>query len=371
LQNKAPSSGPKATSGRKWQSKRGSTAASKPYRSCIANKEQGRFMKVFEAVRCIAGCIGMGLLGNAFAQKEATEYPSRPIRLIVPFSPGGVGDTLLRPIAMKLTERWKQQIVFDHRPGANTIIGTELGAKANPDGYTLLFVSATSMSINPHVYERLPYNATRDFAVVAPITAYSYVVAAHPSLAANTPAELIALAKAKPGALSFASTGNGSSGHLAGAMFELLAGVKLLHVPFKGSAPATLELLAGRVLLNFTGMALVSPQMKNGKLKVIGVCSEKRLAAWPDIPAFGEAGLKGYEGGTWFGIVVPAGTPRAIVDKLNGAITAAVLAPDVKERQMSLGLDVYTDSPQGFEKFIQSDRARIGAVVKAFNIRVD
>jgi len=328
-------------------------------------------MKLAKAVRWIAGGIGVGLMSCAAAQMEAPDYPTRPIRLIVPFSPGGVGDTLLRPIAVKLTERFKQQIVFDHRPGANTIIGTELAAKANPDGYTMLFVSATSMSINPHVYQRLPYDAARDFAPVAPITAYSYVAAAHPSLAANTPAELIALAKSKPGTLSFASTGNGSSGHLAAAMFELLAGVKLLHVPFKGSAPATLELLAGRVLLNFTGMALVSPQIKSGKLKVIGVCSEKRLALWPDIPAFGEVGLKGYEGGTWFGIVVPAATPRAIVDKLNAAITAAVLAPDVKERQTSLGLEVYADAPQGFVKFIEADRARIGAVVKAFNIRVD
>lgn len=311
------------------------------------------------------------MVSAAHAQKEATDYPSRPIRLIVPFSPGGVGDTLLRPIAVKLTERWKQQIVFDHRPGANTIIGTELGAKANPDGYTLLFASAGSMSINPHVYGRLPYDAARDFVPVAPITAYSYVVAAHPSLAANAPAELIALARSKPGTLAFASTGNGSAGHLAGAMFELLAGVKLLHVAFKGSAPATLELLAGRVLLNFTGMALVAPQMKNGKLKVIGVCSEKRLAMFPDIPAFGEVGLKGYEGGTWFGIVAPAATPAPVVAALNAAISAAVLAPDVKERQTSLGLDVYTDTPRGFDKFIQTERARIGAVVKAFNIRVD
>jgi len=324
-----------------------------------------------DSVRFIVGCIGMGLLTCAAAQQQASDYPQRPLRLIVPFSPGGVGDTLLRPIAVKLTERFKQQIVFDHRPGANTIIGTELGAKSNPDGYTLLFASATSMSINPHVYERLPYDAARDLAPVAPITAYSYVAAAHPSLPANTPAGLIALAKAKPGTLSFASTGNGSSGHLTAAMFEMLAGVKLLHVPFKGSAPATLELLAGRVLLNFTGMALVAPQIKSGKLKVIGVCSAKRLALWPDIPAFGEIGLKGYEGGTWFGIVVPAATPRAIVDTLNAAITAAVLSADVKERQTSLGLEVYTDSPQGFAKFIQADRARIGAVVKAFNIRVE
>ncbi|MCC6533705.1 MAG: tripartite tricarboxylate transporter substrate binding protein [Burkholderiales bacterium] len=324
-----------------------------------------------KAARFVAGAVVAAMVSAAHAQKEATDYPSRPIRLIVPFSPGGVGDTLLRPIAVKLTERWKQQIVFDHRPGANTIIGTELGAKANPDGYTLLFASAGSMSINPHVYGRLPYDAARDFVPVAPITAYSYVVAAHPSLAANAPAELIALARSKPGTLAFASTGNGSAGHLAGAMFELLAGVKLLHVAFKGSAPATLELLAGRVLLNFTGMALVAPQMKNGKLKVIGVCSEKRLAMFPDIPAFGEVGLKGYEGGTWFGIVAPAATPAPVVAALNAAISAAVLAPDVKERQTSLGLDVYTDTPRGFDKFIQTERARIGAVVKAFNIRVD
>lgn len=324
--------------------------------------------------RTLAACAGGLLLAasaSAVAQADASSYPSRPIRLIVPFSPGGVGDILLRPISAKLTERWKQNVVIDNRPGANAIIGTQIASRTPGDGYTLLFASATTFSINPHVYSKLPYDAVRDFVPVAPITAYSYVAAAHPSVPANTPAEFVAYARAKPGQIAFGSTGNGSSGHLAGAMLEQLAGVKFLHVPFKGSGPSTLELLAGRVQVNFTGMATVVHHVKAGKLKVIGVCSEKRLPAWPDIPAFGELGLKGYEGGTWFGIVAPAGTPAPIVAALNEAITAAIRSPDVTAYQVSRGLYPYTAPPAEFAKFIAADRERIGAVVKTANIRIN
>jgi len=308
---------------------------------------------------------------SGFTVAQAQDYPTRPIRLIIPFPAGGNGDTLMRPVAGKLVERWGQQVVIDNRGGANTIIGTELAARSAPDGYTLLMTTATSMAINPNVYAKLPYDPNRHFTPIAPVTHYSYVLAAHPSVAPSTPKDLIAAARAKPASLTFASTGNGSSGHLAGAMLETMAGIRLVHVPYKGSGPASIDFLAGHVMLNFTGMAIVVPHLKSGRLKVIGVCSERRLAAWPDIPAFGEIGLKGFEAGTWFGLAAPAGTPRPIIDRLNEAIVAAVRSPDVSERYASLGFDLYTASPEEFARFIATDRARTAAVVKAANIRLD
>ena len=318
----------------------------------------------------LAMAILLPATGPARAQDPAA-YPVRPIRLIVPFPAGGNGDSLVRPIGTKLAERWGHQVVIDNRGGANTIIGTDLAAKAPPDGYTLLLATQTSHAINPNVYAKLPFDAARDFAPVAPITRYSYTVATHPSVPATTPAELVALAKAKPGTLSYASTGNGSTGHLAGALFETIAGVKLLHVPYKGSGPASIDLLAGQVMMSFTGMAIIVPHLKARRLKVIGICSERRLPAWPDIPAFGEIGLKGFEAGTWFGIVSRAGTPPAIVRKLNEAITAAIRTPDVTDRYGTLGFDIYTADPDAFGRFIAEDRARTARVVKASNIRLD
>jgi len=319
--------------------------------------------------KAVAAALSLAICPAALAQ--STEYPVKPVRIVIPFPPGGNGDALVRPIAAKLVERWGQQIVVDNRAGANAIIGTELVSRAAPDGYTLLLSTASTMSINPNVYAKLPYDAVKDFVPVAPITYYSYVVASHPSVPARTPRELVALAKARPGELTYASTGNGSTGHLAGALLESLASIRLLHVPYKGSGPASVDFLAGQVMLNFTGMAIVVPHLKSGRLRVIGICSEKRLPSWPDIPAFGELGLKGYEGGTWFGIAAPAGTPRAIVARLNEAITAAIRTPDVSARYATLGFDLYTASPEEFARFIEVDRARTAKVVKSANIRMD
>jgi tripartite-type tricarboxylate transporter receptor subunit TctC len=313
----------------------------------------------------------MALAGTAQAQSADT-YPSKPIRFIVPFPPGGNTDAVARAIGPRLTERWSQQVLIDNRGGANTIIGAELASKAPPDGYTIFLATATSHSINPYVYSKLPYDAERDFAPVAPLVNYPYIMAAHPSVPANSPKELIALARREPGKLTYASAGSGSSAHLAGALLETMTGIRMVHVPFKGTAPALLDTLGGRVMLDITGMATVLPHLKTGKMKVIGVCSEKRLAAWPDIPAFGELpGLKGYEGGTWFGVVVPARTPQAIIDKLNAAITAVVSSPDVKAQFAALDFQPFVAKPDAFARFIETDRARTAKVVKASNIRLD
>jgi tripartite-type tricarboxylate transporter receptor subunit TctC len=328
-------------------------------------------VKSVNAIRLFIATFAMALAGAAQAQSAET-YPSKAIRFIVPFPPGGNTDLVARAIGPRLTERWNQQILIDNRGGANTIIGAELASKAPPDGYTIFLATATTISINPYVYSKLPYDAERDFAPVAPLVNYPYIVAAHPSVPANSPKELIALAKAEPGKLTYASAGNGSSGHLAGALLETMTGIRLLHVPFKGTGAALLDTLAGRVMLDITGMATVLPYLKTRRMKVIAVCSETRLAAYPDIPAFGELpGLKGYEGGTWFGVVVPARTPQAVIDKLNGAISAVVSSPEVKAQFASLDFQAFVAKPDAFARFIETDRARTAKVVKASNIRLD
>ena len=307
---------------------------------------------------------------SAAQAQSAHTYPARPIRLIVPFPPGGNTDIVARAIGPRLTERWGQQVVIDNRGGANTIIGAELTSNAPPDGYTILLATATTLSINPSVYTKLPYNVARDFAPVAPIVTYTYVIAAHHTLPVNSPQEFIAFAKAKPGQTTYA--GSSLSNQLAGALLEMIAGVRMVYVPYKGTGPALLDAIAGRVSVIITGMSTAQPHVKTGKLKLLGICSEKRLASAPDVPAFGELpGMKGYEGGTWFGIVVPAHTPKPIIDKINGAIGAVVSSPDVKAQFAALDYEPYVAKPDAFARFIETDRMRTAKVVKAFKISSD
>ena len=297
-------------------------------------------------------------------------YPTKPVRFIVPYPPGGTTDIVARGIGAKLSERLGQQVVIDNRGGASTIIGAEAGAKAAPDGYTMLLVTATTLSINPQVYPKLPYDAARDFAPITPVVYFPYVIAAHPSFSANTVTDLIALAKAKPGAIKYSTPGTASTNHLAGALLESMAGIRLLHVPYKGSGPATTAMLGGEVNFVITGIASVLPQWKSGKAKIIAVCGDKRLANWPDIPAVGEAGLKGYEGGTWFGVVTRAGVPRYIVDRLNREIIAALAAPEVKERFVAQGFEVHTSTPEEFTRFVKADMARTAKVIRSAGIKL-
>ncbi len=307
------------------------------------------------------------------AHGQATlSYPTKPIRFVVPYPPGGTTDIVARGIGLKLGERVGQQVVIDNRGGASTIIGAEVGAHAAPDGYTLLLVTQTTLSINPNVYPKLPYDAVRDFAAITPAVYFPYVIAAHPSVRANSVKELIDLAKAKPGTIKYSTPGTASTNHLAGALLESMAGIKLVHVPYKGSGPALTGVLSGEVDLIITGIATVLPQVKSGRAKIIAVCGEKRLANWPEIPAVGEQpGFKDYEGGTWFGVVTSAGTPRAIVQKLNQEIVAVLATPDLKERFTAIGFEVRTSTPEEFARFIKTDMARMGQIVKGAAIRLD
>jgi tripartite-type tricarboxylate transporter receptor subunit TctC len=304
------------------------------------------------------------------AQATAS-YPVRPIRFVVPYPPGGTTDIVARGIGMKLAERIGQQVVVDNRGGASTMIGAEVVARAAPDGYTLLLATQTTLSINPQVVKKLPYDVARDFAPVTLAVDFPYVIAAHPSVPVNTMKELIELAKAKPGTLKYSTPGTASTNHLAGALLEMMAGIKLVHVPYKGSGPALTGMLSGDVDLIITGIATLLPQAKSGKAKIIAVCSGKRLANWPDIPAVGEAGLKGYEGGTWFSVVTTAGTPRAIVQRLNQEIVATLSTPELKERFSAIGFEVRTSTPEEFARFIKEDTARVGQAIKSAGIKLE
>jgi hypothetical protein len=303
--------------------------------------------------------------------KEDLKYPSHPVRFVVPYPPAGTTDIVARGIAAKLADHWSQQFVIDNRGGASTMIGADIVAKASPDGYTLLLATQTTLSINPQVFKQISYNVTRDFAPITPVVYFPYVIAAHPSFPAKSITELISLAKTKPASIGYGTTGTASTNHVAGALLETMAGIKLLHVPFKGAGPALTATLSGEVPLVITGIATVLPHAQSGRARILAFCSEKRHPNWPDIATTGEAGLKGYDGGTWFSVVTRAGTPNAIVQALNRSIIAALSSNDLKERFSAIGFDIRTSSPEAFGQFIKEDMARVAKVIQSSGIRID
>lgn len=307
--------------------------------------------------------------GVVAAAQAGAAYPTKPIRFVVPYPPGGTTDIVARGIGMVLAERFGQQVVIDNRGGASTIIGAEAVAKAPPDGYTLLLATATTLSINPQVYPKLPYRLA-DFAPITSATYVPFVIAAHPSFAASSMPELIAAAKAKPGMIKYSTPGTASTNHVAGALLEAIAGIKLLHVPYKGSGAAATAALSGEVQFVITGIGTLVSHWKAGKMKILAFGAEKRHPNWPDIPSTGEAGLKGYEAGTWFGVVTRAGTPQAIVQRLNTEIVAALAAPQLKDRLVSIGFDVLGSSPEDFARFIKTDMTRAAKVIQAAGIKL-
>ena len=301
----------------------------------------------------------------------ADTYPTKPIRFIVPYPPGGTTDLVARSIAGKLAEKYGQQVVIDNRGGASTIIGTDMMAKAAPDGYTFGLITQTTMSINPNVVPKLPYNTERDLAPITQVVYFPYVIAAHPSTPFSTMKEMIAQAKAKPGSITYGTPGTASTNHLGGAQLEQLIGAKLLHVPFKGAGPALTAALGGQVQMVITGAATVIPQAKAGKIKIIAFAAEKRHPNWPDIPSTGEAGLKGYEAGTWFGTVTRSGVSKSIINSLNQEIIAALNTAELKASLTGAGFDIRTQSPEEFGKYMVADRALIGKIIKVENITLD
>ena len=305
--------------------------------------------------------------GSAIAQG----YPTKAIRLIVPFAAGGTGDVLARLIAPKLGESLGQPVVIDFKPGAGTTLGTDLTAKSAPDGYTILLSASTTMSINASLYSKLPYDTLKDLAPVTLLASIPNMLVANPALPANSVQELIALAKSKPGKLNYASPGSGTTPHLAGELFKTMAGVDMVHIPYKGAGPAITDVLGGHVPMMFDNIPSVKPQVTSGKMKAIAVTSAKRSSAMPDVPTFAESGLSGFEANSWWAILAPAGTPREILARLNSELLKILQSSYIKERFASVGADPAGSTPDEAAAHIKGEIVKWAAIVKASGARVD
>lgn len=318
-------------------------------------------------VMLVALCAIVSWSASALAQQP---YPSRPIRLISPFAPGGGNDILCRTIAPKLTERIKQQVIVDNRPGANGIIGTEVAARSAPDGYTIVLIPS-GHAVNASLHRKLPYDSIRDFTPITLVGSSPLILAVHPSLPARNVKQLIALAKAHPEQLTYGSAGIGSSGHLGGALFDALTGTKMVHVPYKGMSLAITDLMSGQVSLVFGTSLSVMPHVRSGRLRAMATTGAQRSPALPDLPTVAEAGVPGYEAGLWYGFVGPAHIPAEIVRRLNAEIVAVLKLTEVRERLASQGVDARPSTPEEFGRLLASDLERWAKVVQRAGIRAE
>ena len=309
------------------------------------------------------------LVGPAPAHAQA--FPNKPVRLVVPFPPGGPLDTVGRALAQKLTEAWGQSVIVDNRPGAGGNIGADLVAKAAPDGYTVVMGALSTHAVNPSLYAKMPYDAVKDFAPITLVAITPNVLVVNPSLPVNSVRELIAYAKANPGKLAFGSGSNGSAGHLAGELFKADTGTDLLHVPFKGAAPAMQALLSGDIQLMFDNLASASAQVKAGKLKALAVTTARRSPLAPDLPTMAESGVPGFDISTWFGLLAPAGTPPEIVGRWNAEVGRILRTPEMRERLTAMGAEPAPDTPAEFAQFIASEAAKYARIVKVSGAKPD
>ena len=314
-----------------------------------------------------AALVVMAAAINAAAQS----YPARPVRFIVPFSPGGASDTAARIIGQKLGERWSQQFVIDNRPGAGGTIGTELAAKAQADGYTLLMGSSTELAVNPNLYTKLNYVTTRDFTPVALIASTPLILVVNPSLAAQSAKDLAALAKAKPGQLNYASSGNGATTHLAAEMFKRAAGIDMLHVPHNGSAPAITSVMGGQTQMSVQAVPAVLQQVRAGKLRALAVTSAKRVSAAPELQTMAEAGFPGVEIVIWNAVVAPTGTPKDITNKVSAEILGILKLAEVQKSFANQGAEMTPGGPEQLGPYIKSELAKFAKVVKESGARID
>jgi tripartite-type tricarboxylate transporter receptor subunit TctC len=308
--------------------------------------------------------IGCSLAGAAYAQ-GATSYPTKPVRFIAPFPPGGSTDLLARLVAQKLTEAWGQQVVVENRGGAAGTIGVEAAARSAPDGYTIVMGHVGTFGVNPTLYPKLSYDAIRDFAPITVLATVPNGMAVHPSLPVKTARDFIALARSRPGELLYASGGSGSASHLAGEYFKLLTRINMVHVPYKGTAPAMISMISGETTMTITGMVALGPHVKSNRLKLLGVATMKRLAIAPEIPTIHESGVPGYDANQWYGVLTQAAVPRDIVSKLHADIVKVMMRPDVKERLAADGAEAVANTPEQFAAHIKAEIARWAPVVKA------
>ncbi len=329
----------------------------------------GKSLNVVRVARRAVIAAILMLTAVTASAEDVAAWPAHPLRLIVPFTAGGGNDAVARTIGDRLSNVIGQPVIVDNRGGAGGVVGAEVAARAAPDGYTLFLGGVGSHAINPVLHTKLPYDPVKDFAPVSLIATAPLVIVVHPSLGVDSIAGLIAYAKANPGKLEFASNGVGSSSQLAAELFATTAGVKMVHVPYKGLAPALTDLLSGQVRLMFSSLVAILPQVKAGSLKAIGVTGVRRSPLLPDVPTVAESGLAGYQAGSWYGILVPAGTPRPIVLKLNAAITTVLARPDVRASLAADGAEPVGGAPEVFADHIAGELARMRRLVKVANIQ--
>jgi tripartite-type tricarboxylate transporter receptor subunit TctC len=308
--------------------------------------------------------------GSVHAQGAAS-YPAKPIRIIVPFAPGGTSDVLSRAIGQKLTAMWGQPVVIENKPGAGGNIGAEQMARSQPDGYTLLMIDIGTLTISPSLFPKLGYDPVKDFAPVTTVAFSPHALVVHPSVPANTVAELVAYAKSKPGGLNFANPGVGTLIQLAAEQFKTQTGITLTQVPYKGGAQAVLGVMSGEVEMTLNGLLATLPHIKSGKLKALAVAGLKRSEALPDVPTLDEAALPGFQSGSWQGLLAPAGTPKDIVVKLNAAVVEILKTPDMKQQLATQGAEVVADTPEQFAAFLRDDLAKWSKVVKEAGIKAE
>jgi tripartite-type tricarboxylate transporter receptor subunit TctC len=319
----------------------------------------------------IGRLIAAGLALTWAAAVNAQTFPQQTVTMIVPFPPGGGTDTGSRLLAQKLSEKWGQQVVVDNKPGAAGIVGLEIASKAKPDGYTIVMGNIGTQSINPSLYKKLPYNPDTAFTPISLVAELPLVLVVNPSTAAKSTGELIAAAKAKPGDFTYSTSGNGSSMHLAAALFENQAGLKLTHVPYKGGGPAIQDLIGGHVTMSFATVLETSGQIKSGKLKPIAVTSDKRSPALPDVPTAAETGLPGYNSISWIGLLAPGGTPQPIVDKIAADVKAVLAEPATRQQFIDQGALPVGSTPAEFKALIDTDRARYGKIIVEKDIKLE
>jgi tripartite-type tricarboxylate transporter receptor subunit TctC len=307
----------------------------------------------------------------AIATVQAQPYPSKSVRYIVPFPPGGGADLIARAVAQKLTETANMTVVVENRPGAGTIVGAEAAARSAPDGYTLFMGSNTTNAINPNLHPKLPYDTLKDFAPISRLTSFPNILVVHPSMPVKSVKELVALGRARPAQLNFGSSGTGTPAQLAGVMFGDAADIKMVHVPYKGSAPALSALMGGETQLMFSSLASTLPFVKSGRLRPLAVTSAKRSAAVPDLPTVAESGFPGFEAITWHGMLVPAGTPAAIVQRLNGDVVKILNMPEFVSWLLAQGADATPSTPEAFTAFMKSELAMYAKLIRQSGMKPD
>lgn len=319
-----------------------------------------------EIIRALLAAAALIAAGSALAQGAANAYPARPIRIVVAFPPGGSNDIMARIAAQRMTQDWGQPVVVENRPGANTIIGAEMVAKAAPDGHTLLIGASSTYTVNPAIYSKLPYDPVRDLAPVTMVGSLPLVIAVHPSVPAGSIREFIALAKSRPGALNYGTPT--VTFHVAIESFSQLTGIRMNRIPYKGSVPTITALIAGDVQFVFMDAPPIIPHVKSGRVRALAVTSSKRINNLPEVPTVSESGQQGYELIFWTGLFAPAATPREVVGKIQAEIARAMHAPESRERLAALGIDPVVNSPEEFAAYLRTEAARYAAVVKAANI---